>query len=167
MTENELETAVAPRLRPEPDFIQLPKFRLAGLETTGSNQKGELAALWDTFLPRMKELVPSSETSVTFGVCEMRPGLPEGHFAYLCAVRVDENTPLPVGMCAWEIPAQTYAVLPAYNIPDLVPLTHYFYEQWLPASERWQAAPSAMFELYPAAYPIDPTILVYFPIQSR
>jgi DNA gyrase inhibitor GyrI len=66
-----------------------------------------------------------------------------------------------------EIPAQTYAVLPAHDVPDLGRAFDYLYGKWLPQSKEYKAADGPCLELYPATYSQDLIIYVYVPVQRK
>ena len=100
----------------------------------------------------------------------MARGLPNaapGVFEYLAGVTVKSLVNLPAGMVGWEIPAQTYAVLPAHDVPDIMPVINYYYQEWLPRSKEFTSAQGAFLELYPETYPQDLIIYLHFPVRRK
>ena len=153
---------------PEPKIVYRDAFLVAGLRYAGKNEHGEIPALWDSeFLPRIGELA-SLRVGAAYGVSRVLPNVPvEEGFEYLAAVEVKSLAKLPWGMVGWEIPAQTYAVLPAHDVPDLGRAFDYLYGKWLPQSKEYEAADGPCLELYPATYSQDLIIYVYVPVQRK
>ena len=58
---------------PEPRILSRGAFRLAGLRYCGRNEKGEVPAIWDLFLPRLGELGPARA-----GIATVRRGPRDG-----------------------------------------------------------------------------------------
>ncbi len=70
---------------------------------------------------------------------------------------------LKIGDFAWEVPAQTYVVMPTDGLADIQPTYRRILEEWLPGSGR-RAGDGPDFECYPEIG--DPTkVLIYFPIR--
>jgi AraC family transcriptional regulator len=154
----------------EPRIEQKGAMRLAGMYYRGKNANGEIAAMWDQkFIPRIQELRPDTAGGfVAYGACRMpEEGAEPGAFEYLAAVEVPSLENLPDGMVGWEIPAQTYAVLPAHGLDEIPRVFDYLYSQWAPSSTEWEAADSPCFELYPLTFPDDPTVDIYMPVRKK
>jgi AraC family transcriptional regulator len=153
---------------PEPQIVQRGAFLVAGLHYEGKNEHGEIPALWDNeFLPRIGELAGIRVGREAYGMMRVLPGVPaEQGFEYLASVEVRSLENLPRGMVGWEIPAQTYAVLPAHDVPDLGRAFDDLYVRWLPQS-GYEATDGPMFELYPATYGQDLIIYVYAAVRRK
>ena len=155
--------------RTAPKIVQRSAFRVAGLRYAGKNEHGEIPAMWDNdFLPRLDELASLRVGSDAYGITRVLPNvLPEQGFEYLAAVEVKSFENLPQGMVGWEIPALTYAVLPAHDVPDIGPTSHYFYGQWLPQSKEYKTGEGLMLELYPETFGQDLILYLYFPVLRK
>jgi len=142
---------------------------VAGLRYEGKGAPGEIPALWDNqFGPRMGELAYIRVGGEAYGLVRAKPDFGQtGVFEYLASVEVKSLDHLPPGMVGWEIPAQTYAVLPAKDVPGIAPALDYYYHQWLPQSKEYVAADGPMFELYPATFDQDLIIYLYNPVRPR
>lgn len=156
------------RPRPEPQVVELPTLMLAGTRYEGDNQHGEIPAMWDhEFLPRMIELEEVRKGADAYGVARALPGPWTGVFEYLAAVEVDSFAELPEGMVGWEIPAGTYAMVPADNVPDLGAAEEYVGREWLPAHPEYAQGQGPLIERYPPTYASDGIIYVYLSIARR
>jgi AraC family transcriptional regulator len=143
-------------------------FLVAGLRYAGKNEHGEVPSMWDNdFLPRIGELAAHRIGPTAYGVCRTAADLPPGAFEYLAAVEVGSLDGLPPGMVGWKIPAQTYAVLLANNVPDLPATFDYFYSQWALGSAEYAAADGPELEVYPDTFPQDGIIYVYCPVRPK
>jgi len=156
----------------EPRIEKMGAMRLAGVYYAGKNENGEIGALWDQqFIPRIGEMRPAGGAGmVAYGACRMPEdpaALEPGAFEYLAAVRVDSLEGLPEGMTGWEVPAQTYAVLPAHGIPEIPRAFEYLYGTWAKQSPEWEAADGICFEYYPETFPEDDRVDVCIPVKPR
>jgi predicted transcriptional regulator YdeE len=153
----------------EPRIVNGNAFNVAGLRYAGKNLHGEIPAMWDVFFTRIGELEHVSLPGHKwYGVCRTLPlDSQEEGFEYLSSVEVSSLNALPEGMVGWEVPALTYAVLPANDVAGIAPTCDYFYGQWLPNSAAYVPVDGPMFEEYSPNYPADPTIYIYFPVQAR
>jgi AraC family transcriptional regulator len=153
----------------EPRIVSRNAFLVAGLRYEGKNQNREIPAMWEVFLPRMGEFATTTlQDYRCYGVCRALPDTPPSEgFEYLACVEVPSLDSLPPDMVGWEVPALTYAVLPANDVAGLGPVCDYFYGQWIAASSAYALADGPMFEEYPPEYPTDPTIYLYFPVQHK
>jgi AraC family transcriptional regulator len=135
----------------------------------GSNEQGEIPAMWEEFLPRTGELdsVGAQGDPGAYGVSRELPGFGHERFEYLAAVPVKSTEDLPEGMVGWEIPAHTYAVFPANGVPDLMRVIGYVYSEWLPNSKEWEGAGNMMLELYPPSFAADHVIYLHFPVKAK
>jgi len=154
--------------KPQIVITQKRAFLVAGLRYAGKNEHGEVPALWDKeFLPRIHEL-DNFRTGATYGISRVMPDIPwqEG-FEYLAGVEVGSLENLPPGMVGWEIPAQTYAILPANDVSGLAPALVYYYSEWLPRSKEYRSADGPMLELYPETFGQDRIIYLYNPVRAK
>jgi predicted transcriptional regulator YdeE len=146
--------------KPEPRIEQKGAFRVAGLRYEGRREHSEIPALWDRFIPRADELIGDPSHFVAYGVARALPNFPEGDtFEYLAGTKVASLDNLPTGMVGWEIPALTYAVLPAHDVPDIGPVSDYFHREWLPQSQEYETGEGLMIEHYPETYSRD--LIIY------
>jgi AraC family transcriptional regulator len=154
--------------RSEPRIEQKGAFLVAGLWYEGKNERGEIPAMWDQFIQRAAELVTDPSHLVAYGVARALPNFEEGGaFEYLAGVEVASLDNLPPGMVGWGIPALTYAVLPAHDVPDIGPVSNYFYREWLPQSQEFEMGEGLMIEYYPETYSRDLIIYLYFPVKRK
>jgi AraC family transcriptional regulator len=152
----------------EVQIVQRPAFKVAGLRHEGLGQQGEIPAMWDVFLPRAKELVgEQTQSPVFYGIARSIEGIPEDvAWEYLAGAEVESFDNLPAGMVGWEVPALTYAVLPARGVPEIDPVSNYFYQEWLPQSEYEGDAP-VMVEVYPETFSEDQIMYLHFPVRRK
>jgi AraC family transcriptional regulator len=152
----------------EPEIEYKDAFRVAGLRYEGKNEHGEIPAMWDRFIPRVGELGADLSRLVAYGIARaLPPPVEEGAFEYLAGVEVESFADLPTDMVGWEIPALTYAVLPANDVPGMGPVSRYFYREWLPGSKEFQMGEELMIEVYSETYAQDRVIYLYFPVKPR
>jgi AraC family transcriptional regulator len=152
----------------EPQIVEKKACRVAGLRYEGKNEHGEVPALWDQFIPRVGELVPDATHWVGYGIGRAIPGVDAAEkWEYLAGVEVAPEASIPADMVAWEIPALTYAVLPAHDVPGIGPVTDYYYGEWLPQSAEWEGGEALMMEVYPVTYSEDLIMYLHFPIKRK
>ncbi len=143
-------------------------FRVAGMRYTGKNEYGEVPKMWEEFIPRSSELSDNLDPGVFFGVARSIPGVPEYEgFEYLAGVQIAVTTQLPEGMVAWDIPAFTYAVLPAKDVAGIGPMADFFYKEWLPKSPEWEKGEGIMIEYYSPSFSQDLVIYLNFPVLLK
>lgn len=157
--------------RPEPVIEKRDAFLVVGTLYVGKNKHREIPAMWgNDFLPRMNEIArDTSHGCISYGVCREAPeGSEPGVFEYLAALPVESFDNLPEGMVGWEIPTQTYAVIPVYGLSDLNSALSYMYNEWLPNSNEYEHAPGPMFELYPETFNSDEsTLYIYAAVRRK
>ena len=153
----------------EPKIVSKGAFLIAGMRYQGKNEHGEIPAMWELFLPRISELVGSQAQGFeAYGVARSLPDFDKsGEFEYLAAVEAKSLDNLPEGMTGWQIPAYTYAVLPAQDVPGIGPVSHYYYQEWLPKSQEYEMDGNLMMEVYPETYSQDLVIYLYFPVKRK
>ena len=156
-------------LETQPHMVEKKAFRVAGLRYEGKSEHGEVPALWDQFIPQVGELVPDPAHWVGYGVARAIPGVDVAdRWEYLAAVEVAPGASIPADMVAWEIPALTYAVLPAHDVPGIGPVSDYLCQQWLPHSAEWEdGGEGFMMEVYPETFSQDLIIYLHFPLKRK
>jgi len=151
---------------PAPLMVQLGELLLAGTRYEGENKEGEIPKMWDeAFIPRAQELEPLRSGEGLYGVARALPGVTPGPFEYLAAMPVKSLDKLPQGMVGWRIPARTYAVLPARDVPDIGAVAASFSEAL--AESEYVEDGGYMLEYYPPSYPETSIIYVYTPVKPR
>jgi AraC family transcriptional regulator len=96
------------RLTQEPAPVSKPAFRVAGVSAVfDESNKAGIPMLW----PRLVERLPLAGQihAGTFGV-GWPTGEGEGGFRYMASVEIAEDAPVPAGLEALTIPAQTYLI---------------------------------------------------------
>jgi len=152
----------------EPKIIGKAAFQVLGLRYEGLNEHGEIPAMWEQFILRVGELVPDPAHWTAYGIARSIPGADvTKKWEYLAGVEATPGINIPSDMVVWEIPALTYAVLPANNVPGIGPTTHYFNQEWLTHSQEWEAGEPLMIELYLETYSQDFIIYLHFPIKHK
>ena len=74
---------------------------------------------------------------------------------------------LPEGMTGWQMPAYTYAVLPAQDVSGIGPVNDYYEREWLPKSPEYETAGDFMMEVYPETFGQDMILYLYFPVKRK
>ncbi|MHB1355965.1 MAG: MerR family transcriptional regulator [Anaerolineae bacterium] len=93
----------------QPRIVIKPAFHVVGMCYHGTNQNHEIPDMWGVFLQRTGEIERINPT-LSYGVCSLPTGLPEGHFEYVAGVEVNEGAPVPAGMVLRSLPEMRYAV---------------------------------------------------------
>ena len=167
----ELEEAPAetnPQQEKEPMDVKLktkPAFTVAGAEYHGKNQNNEIKAMWSDEWPRISKLHHTVNEEVCYGVCGDLED--DGSFRYVAGYEVSKSDDLPAGMVSWEIPEQTYAVLPC-KLTGIHQAYEYAHGTWMPEN-GYKRADGPDFELYDEAFdPEDPEsiLYVYIPVKK-
>ena len=153
---------------PKTSITEKTAFRVVGLRYEGKNEHGEVPALWDLFIPRINEVVDDPKHWIGYGIARALPGIDASEkWEYLAGVEVSPGKKIPEDMVIWEIPASTYAVVPAHDMPGIGPANDYFYNEWLPNSQEWKSGEPFMFEMYPESFGQDLILYLYFPIKRK
>jgi predicted transcriptional regulator YdeE/DNA-binding transcriptional MerR regulator len=112
-------------------FVNKPAFSVVGLAYHGNNANNEIAQLWGEFNQKVGQLPDTCEA--TYGVCDMIPGLPEGHFEYVASYPLEEGQPVPAGLVVRHIPAHRFAVFAHRGgFEGLRQTYHNIYQVWMP-----------------------------------
>ncbi len=146
-------------------IVTKPAFTVAGMEYFGKNENGEIPEMWGKFNPRAGEIEDKLQPRVCYGVCgEMDD---DGRFRYLAGYEVGAGSELPEDMKTWQVPEQTYAVIPC-TLKTIHETYQYAFQTWLPQSE-YDHSPGPDFEYYDDEFdPLEGTGLsVYIPVKKK
>ena len=103
------QTAHAPRVSQEPGPVRKPGFRVAGVSAVfDESNKAGIPALWGRLVPRLP--LPGQVGGGTYGVGCPTEETADGCFRYAAAVAIAPDAPVPDGLEAFDVPAQTYLV---------------------------------------------------------
>lgn len=142
--------------------VEFPQKRLVGMKvgTTMSKAQVDCPAIWQTFGPRIDEIV-SGDCPGSYGLSLM---LNEQDFDYWAAVESDLADPLPSGLARVEIPAGWYARAEVPNLEGLGPAYMYLYDQWLKESGNTANYQAAGFEFYPPNWQPAEALEIFMPL---
>jgi AraC family transcriptional regulator len=89
-------------------------------------------------------------------------------FDYLAGHQVEPGAKAPQGLATWDIPEQTYAVIPC-TVPTIMEAYQFFHKEWLPNADFEACAGEPEFEFYPEDFDDiqTSTIFMYFPIRKK
>jgi predicted transcriptional regulator YdeE len=153
----------------EPQIVALPALHLAGCRYAGMNEHGEVPQMWENqFFPHVAEVAPDPQHWISYGVARELEGVPPDQgFEYLAALEVPPGASLPEGWVTWDIPALTYAVVPAEDVPGIAPASDFFYHKWLPASTDYEMDAPLMIEIYKEDFSETQIIFLHFPVKRK
>jgi AraC family transcriptional regulator len=140
-----------------------PAFEVVGMKYRGKNEGNEIPQLWNTFVPRIKEISHRVDNDLSFGVMDNYDEA-TGEFDYFACVAVDSTRDVPKDMASYAIPEQTYSVFKC-TLPTIRDAFQYANQEWFPASD-YKRAPGPEFELYDKDFDKDETIYIYIPIEE-
>lgn len=151
----------------EPQFVEKGAFTLVGMGITTKPMAGEIAALWQTFAPRIHEVASIAEPMVSYGVIEDFDAV---HFTlqYTAAVSVSDTRNIPGQMTTLAIGPNTYAVFKA-TLGTLGDVFGFIFNSWMPNS-GFEMVKAPHFERYGASFnPAVPgsEIEIYIPVRTR
>lgn len=120
-------------------------FTVVGLGYRGTNDDGEISALWERVGEYADEFAALATTDEWYGVCV---GVDEsdGTVTYVAGVAVDEGATVPDGMESVDVPTNEYAVF-SVTLADLATDLDDIYEEWLPDA-AYRRADGPEFERY-------------------
>jgi predicted transcriptional regulator YdeE/DNA-binding transcriptional MerR regulator len=152
----------------EPKMLTKPGFLVAGTLYQGKNENQEIAVMWQKeFMPRMDEV--KSVSPITYGICMMPPGLPDGEFQYIAGLEVASEEDVPEGMVLVKVPDHEYAVFEHHGSLDALSDTQtYIYQSWLPSS-GYKRSDAPDFELYNQDFKDfeeDSVLYLYVPVEK-
>jgi len=139
---------------PDPPIVERESFTVVGLSYHGTNQEGEISALWEQTADYEDALGSLALDDDAYGVSY--GGDPEtGEFDYVAGVRADPDADVPDDMEAVSMPAATYAVFTT-TLSDIQETMAWVHGEWLPDS-GYEMALGPEFERYDSAFdPRDP-----------
>ena len=70
----------------ESKFVTLPAFTVVGMKYYGKNENNEIKAMWQEYLPRMKETKHTTGEHVSYGICDAPEE--DGNFIYIAGLKV-------------------------------------------------------------------------------
>lgn len=149
----------------QPAITQLPAMRVVGLPYRGTNQRGEIPALWPAFQRKAAQIARRREPGVTLGICLPVPQLTEAsEIDWLWAAEVEgEPDPLPEGLVSRTLQAGHYAVFThRAGAEQLGDTYRYIHGVWLPRS-GYIPADRPDFERYDAREP--GVITIHIPLR--
>ena len=139
-----------------------PGFTVVGVKYFGQNKHNEIAQMWDTDGHRLEDIPHRKSLTDYYGVCSNMDD--QGNFEYVAGIEVSEAGSLPEGMVRWDVPEQTYVVVPC-TIPTIGKAYEFIHDTWLPQSE-YKRADSPDFELYDETFKSDdPDSILYIYVQ--
>ncbi len=109
-------------------------FEVVGLYTYGTNNQGEIPALWQAFIPRIGDIQDRARPGVTLGVCDHVDHFDAQvtAFGYLAGVEVKDGAKIPEGMEKIQVASQTYLVFTHVgSTGDLEETYQYIYGSYL------------------------------------
>ena len=149
-------------------IVTLPAFTMVGLGYHGQNKNGEIGQMWGEFLARLDEVERINPT-ISYGVCSVPAGLPEGHFEYVAGVQVEPDAAVPAGMVKRSLPMLQYAVFAHRGVlKDLRKTYQRIYEEELPKTGLELYQPGLDMELYTSEWlgdTPDSVLYIYIPIK--
>lgn len=103
------DAAAVARVTQDAAPVRKPGFRVAGVSAVfDESNKAGIPLLWQALVPRLP--LPGQLGEGTYGVgCPTETAV-EGCFSYMAAVAIAADAPVPEGLQARDIPAQTYLV---------------------------------------------------------
>ena len=149
----------------QPEIVNRPDFKLAGLKLRTGNEQDEIKELWRQFGERAEELRGVAETLDAYGAIDNFDE-EKGEFDYLASVMLRDGEEAPEGMEVWQVLAQNYAVFPT-SLATLMDTIDAIYGSWMPGS-NYRRAPGPEFELYGEAFDpadSDSTFHLYIPVE--
>ncbi len=158
----------------EPRITTAQELRLIGMKRTMSLASDQTPALWQSFMPRLREIAQRTNLDLYSVQC-YEGGLnvasfsPQTVFEKWAAAAVSPDAVVPDAMELLTIPAGQYAVFIHHGLPSAFPQTaQHIYGTWLPNS-GYQLDDRPHFEIMGPDYrPDDPQAQeeVWIPIRQ-
>lgn len=152
------------RITMQPKIINLDKFLVVGMPYLGKNEHGEIAQMWQVFIPHINEIKHiAPESEISYGLCSPNS---QGLIDYVASLPVTSLTDIPAGMVGREVPAQTYVVFESHGVKEIGLTYDKILKDWLPKS-GYKPGDGPDFELYPESFDNsdpDSLLYIYFPI---
>lgn len=133
----------------------------------------EIGALWGRFVERIDE-VGGAVRGACYGLCVALPGAPSdgacSRFEYTAGIESAGGAPVPHGMVAREVPAQSYLVFTyAGHVSGLAAAFERIFRTEIVAAGR-EPAPGPDFELYDARFDgatASGEVEIWVPVKPR
>ncbi len=159
-----------------PSFLEFGPHRVIGIAKVAQGPPDCVAA-WDGpngLIARLGEIEPAEGADFLVGICRCLPGVTDGSFEYIAARPAKPEAVIPDGMIEATINTSAFAV---FSVAGLSELSSAWGQAmaWLEAHPEWQTycnkdacdcANHASFELYPATFPNDGKLFLYFPVKK-
>lgn len=156
-------------IKMELKLVTRPAFTVVGMLYVGKNQNNEIPEMWVKFNKRGNELVCTGDAA--YGVCQWVNDGSDGIFEYLAGYEVDPNDPIPEGMTARTVPANTWAVFEHRGAADTLGDTYNrIFQEILPASNYRQTEDGRDMEVYTDEFTFfapDSIMYIYVPVIAR
>ncbi len=146
--------------------VEYPATRLIGLKVRTSMQKAETdcMAVWETFGPRMGELLGDGGGRGSYGVSVM---LNAEEFEYWAAVPTAPSAAVPAGMAGFDLPAGLFAKTTAASLEALKEAYMFLYETWAKSQKEYAVDyQGPCFELYPPNFQMTDSFEVFMPVRK-
>jgi predicted transcriptional regulator YdeE len=150
--ETQEEEETVEELFEAPEVETKEPFTVVGFPYHGRNPDHVILNLWerlDSQTSDIKYKVNAKETYGVMGSIDPRTG----EFDFLVGYEVKKTGKLSEDLEAWDIPEQTYAVMPC-TYAHLAEAVDYIYKFWLPES-GYQRGEGLEFEFYGEGYDRD------------
>ena len=141
-----------------PKITTLPKTHLVGMQRQMSRNNDQTPQLWQSFMPRRKEIV-GADLSAIYSVNIYPENYSPATFSFdhiftkWAAVKVSSEENVPEGMELFTLPEGKYAVFQHKGpIPKFIENIMFIFNEWLPNS-GFELDHRPHFELLPANYP--------------
>lgn len=144
-----------------PVIYEQKKLNLIGLKKNFTEMQPLLArALWQQFLPRLKE-IENITGDYCYGVVIPSKNTTE----YFCGVEVSSLAQIPEGMVAYSVPAATYAKFKHMGpVSSIGRTVHSIYGKWLSLCD-WKHTQGPDLEIYEFDYnPSSDNSYMYYAI---
>lgn len=148
----------------EGKVVTIQGFKAIGLTYFGTNQKGEIPKLWETFNNRYKVIPNISHSRLCYGICDDMPDA-EGKFSYTACAEVDSFLDVPLGMETRTVPGGKYLVYTySGDLKDLNEFYENIFSKWLLASGQ-EMDMRPQLELYDERFMHNGEFDIYVPIK--
>ena len=156
----------------QPEIKTLPETLLVGICRKMSLTNNQTAQLWQSFMPRRREIQNSLGTELyslqVYPPSYFQPFRPDTVFEKWALAKVQDHQTIPGGMQAFVIPGGLYAVF-YYKGPSWdKSIFQYIFSDWLPASP-YQLADRPHFEVLGGKYSNtteDSEEEIWIPVES-
>jgi predicted transcriptional regulator YdeE len=144
-----------------------PAFTVLGLVERGIDGPKFIPPLWDKYMSRYDEVKEFIKDRNSYGIMANYDEVTK-EFDYLAGHQVDPGTEAPGGLTTWDVPEQTYAVIPC-TVPTIIDAYRFFQQEWLPTADYAAHQGEPEFEFYPQDFHSIETskMFMYFPIQKK